>query len=354
VKSCLSEIKTIVHFLDPLLTEAKDLGQQLGTLKESWLIETLRRNKIVTHFYRKLESDSVLKERVSSLLPNLRVFCDDVNLRSERDLAAFREIKHKFSENNIEFILIKSDGWFPSESDNLDVLIKSDKLGQVSKLLQSSGYSEILRVRERNKYLFRNTRAPHILPLHIHTKVEWESEFVDSSLLWRRAKLSGDDGGFLIPSPEDCVLITCAHLFFENHEVKLADLFKITSKLRDENIDWSYMFEHTSRLYWRDAFCLTILLVDLVARDLSGKSMLPDSILTKVEEMTGAHFQLLQRTLKPFRSGCIPLTIPYAISAFFFLERVLRESDSPLHMRLGHIDRVAANVLRERINEPKT
>jgi len=246
-------------------------------------------------------------------------------------------------------MLIKSDGSFPYESDNLDILIRPSMLGKVLTLLRKAGYSELPQARERNKYLFRDTHTPEVLPLHIHTQVEWEERFLDSAYLWQRSETACNNGGFSVPSPEDCVLITLAHLFFENHEIKLADLLKITSKLRNCNLNWDYMFGHAKRLHWDDAFCLAISLVNLVHKDLCGKDMLPEKVLSKIGDTNPRYFTLFQRILKPFSSGCAPINIPYNISALFFLLRVLRESDLPLVKRFKHIDRVASNVLRERI-----
>jgi hypothetical protein len=178
--------------------------------------------------------------------------------------------------------------------------------------------------------------------------VEWEVEFADSAFLWDRSKISGDDGGFSIPSPEDCVLITCAHLFFENHEIKLADFFKITSKLKNCSIDWDYMLGHARKLNWSDAFCLTMLLVDLVHKYLCGRGILPQNMFSTIEETNRSQFQFFQKISKPFSSGCAPLTIPYAVATFFFIRRVLRESNLSLVRRFERIDRVASDVLRER------
>lgn len=348
------ETKTIAYSLaylfDPPAMGEKDSWWQLDVIEESCLVETLRYNKIVTNFYRKLGLNGVVKERIFGAFPRVKVLCDEIRLRSERDRVAFREIKRRFSENNIEFMLIKSDGDFPYESDNLDILIRPNMLREVSKLLKEEGYFELTRARERHKFLFRNARKNRVLPLHIHTRVEWEgTQFVDSACLWNRGEISGDDDIFLIPSPEDCILLTCAHLFFENHEVKLVDLFKITSKLRNCNLNWDYMFDHARRLNWNDAFCLTILLVNLVYKDLYGRDMLLQDLLPKIEKTKGSYFKLFGRTLKPFSSGYAPLKIPYTISAFFFLKRVLRESNLSLAGRFEHMSWVASNVLKERI-----
>jgi len=349
LNACVRETKLIAYFLDPLLIGEKDPWQLLSACEESCVLETLRHNKVGMRFRKKLELDSMLEVKVFHAFPRVQVFCDDIELKSKKDSIAFREIKRDFSENNIEFMLIKSDGSFPYESDNLDILIKPSMLRKVITLLKKAGYSELPIARERNKYLFRNTRTPEVLPLHIHTEVEWEERFLDSACLWNRSEGACNNGGFFVPSPEDCILITSAHLFFENHEVKIADLLKIASKFRNYSLDWDYMLGHAKRLHWNDAFCLAMLLVNLVHRDLCGKDMLQQNVLAKIEDTKPIHLAFFQGILRSFSSGCTPINIPYSVSVLFFLLRVLRESDLSLVQRFKHIGRVVSNVLRERI-----
>ena len=203
------------------------LWSKIGNIREARIVETLNHNKVALKFERKLERDPALKERFFEAFPSIKVFCHNLNTKIEQNSVAFNHIKRKFSENSIAFILIKSDGSFPYESDNIDVLIKPGMLGSVSKMLRNAGYTELSEIRERHKFLFRNKHAPEVLPLHIHTMVEWEgTEFIDSRDLWRTSRNS-DDNEFSVPSPENCILITAAHLFFEDHEIKLGDLSKI-------------------------------------------------------------------------------------------------------------------------------
>lgn len=349
MKNCVRETKAVACFLDPLLTGEIDPWSHLSTFNESRLVDTLCRNKVALQFERKLEMDPALKERIFSAFPNIPLLYHNLKIKVEKGSFAFTEIRNKFYKHGIEILLIKSDGSFPYESDNLDVLIKPDELGKVAKLLREAGYFELSQARELNKFLFRNVHTPEVLPLHIHTRVEWEgTQFADSASLWRRCKVSFDSK-FLVPSPEDCILITAAHLFFEDHEVKLADLFKITSMLGNHSINWDYMIDHARKIHWDDTFCLIMLLVNLVHEDLFGRSMLQRTVLSRLEETRYGYVNLLRKTMKQFNSGCVPLNIPYAIAVLFFLRRVLSESSLSLAGRFKHADWIASNVLRERI-----
>jgi hypothetical protein len=289
-----------------------------------------------------------VREKLFSVFPRVRMLTDEMNNDSAKTMDAFKEISSAFRDNNIDFLLIKSAGHFPFESDNLDTLVKPESFKAVSELLLKKGYSELPHVRERHKFLFRRINEPDLLPLHIHTRVEWEGTgFVESSPLWRRCKSIEGKSGFYVPSPEDCILITCAHFFFENHEIKLTDLLKIASRIRDYSLDWDYMLDHASKLHWNDAFCLSLLLTNNIFKELSGTNLIGQETISKIE-IRSPTIKPLQKILIPFNSESTLLNIPYNLSVLFFVHRILQESTLPLKKRLKHLDWVASNVLREK------
>jgi hypothetical protein len=149
-----------------------------------------------------------------------------------------------------------------------------------------------------------------------------------------------------VPSPEDCILITAAHLFFEDHEIKLADLLKINSRIRDFGIDWDYVFEHARRLNWNDAFCLTVLQVNQLCRSLYGRTMLEESILSKMEEVQHGWGGLFRKVMVPFNSASTLLNIPYPVAGFFFLRKVIDDSDSNIAERIKHLGLISYDVIK--------
>jgi len=74
LKECIRETKTVAYFLDPLLIGEKDPWQQFSAVKESCLVDTLRHNKVGMAFKRKLEFDSILKEKIFGAFPRVRFF----------------------------------------------------------------------------------------------------------------------------------------------------------------------------------------------------------------------------------------------------------------------------------------
>lgn len=250
-------------------------------------------------------------------------------------------------------MLIKSDGSFPYESDNIDVLVKPEHLDTVVHLLENAGYNEFPEVRELNKYLFRQRSAFDVLPLHIHTRVEWEgTQFIDSNYLWQRSRVINNEKRFAAPSPEDCILITLAHLFFENHEVKLYDLLKIYYQLTNYEIDWTYMIQHSKKQAWNDAFVLTMLLLNRLNYVLYNHHLLHSNILAKLEGTNYRHNKLVKRLLNSANFKTPPVKIPYFISGLFFLNKVFHEPGKSLVKKANHTVWVASEVTKLRVNGP--
>ena len=351
MKKCLSNVKVIAGFLNPLVDNGTDVEDQIKAIDELWLLETLRRNKIGLKFRQRIEVDHGLKERVFSAFPRVKAFLNDLYAKQVKDSFAFNQISDFFFKNGIEFLLIKSDGSFPFESDNIDVLIKPKMLRAVSKLLEQTGYVELADTREPHKFLFRKSHENEILPLHIHTRVEWEgTQFIDSRNLWSRRRVSNGGVEFDVPSPEDCVLITLAHLLFENHEMRLVDLLKLSYMMGSYDLDWDYMLNHSRRLYWDGAFHLTMVLANRMYNDLYGAKLLQKNVIIKIQEAANIGFvNLFEKLVRPSRSACLPLKIPYSIAVLYFRRRVLSDSTLSVAQRLIHTMWVASDVLRRKI-----
>jgi hypothetical protein len=344
------EIRFIAHVLDPFFSGKIDTLSYLDSLNECNLIETLKKNNVAIKFERNIETIGVPREKFFYKFPRMKDFYRDMHAKIEKDTFEFDRIKDTFSRAGVEFMLIKSDGSFPYESDNLDILVKPNKLGKVMQLLKKAGYSELPQVREPHKFLFRKMHAFSELPLHIHTRVVWEgTQFVDSRNLWDKRRIGKENNGFFVPSPEDCILITTAHLFFENHEIKLDDLVKIDSFIRNCSINWDYICDHAQRLYWNDAFHLTMLLLNLVYKELYGRSMLRHSVLSKMEELDHGYIKPFLKIMKPFGVGPTPLRVPYAVAGFFFVQRVLRDLSLTLAGRFNHLGFIAYDVTKRKI-----
>jgi thymidylate kinase len=166
------------------------------------------------------------------------------------------QVHEALSEVGIVDVLIKSVGIAPSlpyASDNLDTLVPLAKGSRTRQALLDLGYVELRHVEEPHKFLFRKFHlGTTVSAIHLHEFVGWGTGFMDDASVLAGARPAPDDAIIHIPSPEDGLLITMAHAFFEDKEIKLGDLWKVRHVLRQHSLDWDRMYDQAGRRGWRE------------------------------------------------------------------------------------------------------
>ncbi len=203
------------------------------------------------------------------------------NFRNE-----WAKVREAFSKADIERMFIKSVGLFDYKSSNLDILIKQDKREVAESILKNLGYIQLHNVEEPFKTLFRKfVGGESVSVIHLHNKVAWIVPFHDENLLWERYRKSPIDDLVDIPSIEDSTLILTAHWFYEDKEITLLDIMKISSCLKEDNLDWNYMEALARKMGWIDGFYFALLLQSFIEKELYEESLIQDS---KIKEMEAA------------------------------------------------------------------
>ena len=269
---------------------------------------------------------------------------EELKQRQVAELEEFLRISKRLASQDVHLLLIKSAGEFPHESSNFDCLIEPDKLAICDRILQDEGYQELPITREPHKFLYRKIAAPRELPLHIHTRVEWEAaEFADAQKLRKRARpFISEETGALVPSVEDSMLITVAHYFFEDHEIKVYDLLKLIGLSKDGKTDWNYMFNESAELGWGDAFALNMQLLNRMSICCFGQKAFPESISPDItREAKFASKTITFDSVGKFK-------IPYGISALFFVNKIFRSSHVSFYIKCKHIDYVLSDILHRK------
>jgi hypothetical protein len=332
------ELAFVVNCLNPAAENHQT--QNCSDLNEQRLIKILKINKLLTKFPKAIEAKPTTKQELCNKYPLLEKTLTDAQTKQTTELNEFTRISQKLAQNNIHLLLIKSEGTFPHESSNFDCLIPPHQVPATTKILMLEGYRELPLAREPHKYLFRKTAHPRELPLHIHTRVEWEAvEFAEADNLRRRSRpLQDADCGALTPSIEDAVLITIAHYFFEDHEIKLYDLLKLQKLLAEGKVDWRYIGREAERLSWGDALALN---VDLLNR-MSAHFF--DQKLIKNAQMQIPQRGVFTKAVSFAPEG--PLKIPYLVSATFFLRKVMRNPDCVFTEKSHQVIYVFSDILR--------
>lgn len=210
--------------------------------------------------------------------------------------AEYRHVREAFDAADVRDVCIKSTGAAPSlsyKSDNLDILVRCAQGNVARECLLDLGYTEIKNVEEPHKFLFRKYQGGrNVLPVHLHEFVGWGTGFLGDDAVLDAARPSADDPAVWIPSREDAILITMAHAFYEDKEIKLGDLWKVIHVLRDapnsgaRDLDWDTMVRRTQHRGWLDGLYTCIQLWAELETALYGESSFPAEIVeTAREEM---------------------------------------------------------------------
>jgi hypothetical protein len=339
------ELKFILQTLNPFLHFSEPKEEVFTGLDEQKLIQILKKSKVFSKFSKKLDSQPNFAERFLSAYPKLKKLNEELKSRQISELNEFLKISKLLAREEVHLLLIKSAGEFPHESSNFDCLIEPDKLAICDRILRDEGYQELPITREPHKFLYRKIATPKNLPLHIHTRVEWEAaEFADAKKLRKRARpFINKETGALVPSIEDSILITVAHYFFEDHEIKVYDLLKLWELSREREPDWDYMFNEAAELGWSDAFALNLQLLNRMSACCFGRKAFPELDKPDISKQA----QLALKTVTFDSLG--KFNIPYGVSALFFLRKVFQNPHFSFYQKSRHVDYVLSDILRRRV-----
>lgn len=233
--------------------------------------------------------------------------------------AEYYIVQERWARAGIRSILIKSGGVFPSfpyTSDNLDVLIKEEDEAAARAILLEEGYVELINIEEPKKFLFRKfSEGLSISAIHLHTQVGWLVGFMDEKALWERSRVAPDDASITVPSPEDIILITTAHSFYENKRFRFADVVKIHEWWSQGSINWEYMDRVAIQRGWLDGLHFCLLLYAHIEEAIWGETTVPMAI----REAWRDSLKRLPLTYRYFRKAIhrSPLSLPFDVSFFF-------------------------------------
>jgi thymidylate kinase len=248
--------------------------------------------------------------------------------------AEYKLVHEALGAQEIVGVLIKSVGLepsFPFKSDNLDVLYKPQDVERVRSTLCRLGYVELRNVEEPHKYLFRKFHAGRsVSAIHVHAHVGWMTSFLDEEKLWQRCRAASDEDWITIPAPEDALLTTLAHWFYEDKRLSLQDLAKFAHCLR-QGVDWDEIYRIATWRGWRDGLDVSLLLCSYQEHVLYGQTLLPSPVLEEAWHRTPAWAQMaLQRYTSRTERGmdyaeATPLRIPFLFSKAFSYAKLSRD-----------------------------
>lgn len=238
----------------------------------------------------------------------------------------FIKVSNIFLQNDIEYIFIKTPSFFPYTSGNLDVLVKEKDFSKAGNLLESNSFVKLKNIQESDiKWLYRKfNNECDASPVHLHRRVFWGGTFLDSESIWKnRPKEPVEDRVFTL-SPEDCVLTTLAHSFYENAGVRLLDLSIIKYLVEDKKIDWEYLKAIADRYKWIDGYYSSLLIYEYLHKNIFENGLFPPEIIREAKNFVDKNWFLRMIVPKVLQSRItMPFYIPIVLSKTLHYKKIL-------------------------------
>jgi thymidylate kinase len=277
------------------------------------------------------------------------------------------KIMKTLRNKGVETIFIKSLTEIPLDSSNFDILVKKQQILKAKRILEDLGFTELTRIREYewggppHKFLFRKFYNGIVMSIHLHTQVAWEGiKFSDEKKLWNRIKKRRIDGVALgFPSPEDHLLITIAHAFFENKCLKLSDLICMVEDFQHiSKMDWDYIVDHTINDGWFEPFYAFLRLADHIHKSLFGRKLIEADIFRYVRARNGQLHKavsLEKQLIDSFeKEPFLPFKISNSIIIMAFIKKVFATPNFSFIKKSEKILSTSWSYVKKRLKRKKS
>jgi thymidylate kinase len=262
---------------------------------------------------------------------------------------AFDAVRDLFLSNEVDYIFIKSPSLFPYTSGNLDVMVRERDFAKAGQLLERAGFVELRNIREPHKYLYKRLHCgKEVIAVHLHSRIFWGATFVDPDTAWSR---SGGQGLFddVVPSlsPEDCLLTTFAHSFYENSAIRLLDLCIAKHLVDSGKVEWSYLRRAAKDARWEEGLHLSVLAYERLHQAVFGGPLFPQDVLQDARQFARRRVLLRRagRGLEDARAT-LPFYLPLATTKFLGYKKVLQSREfGGIHRRMAHLAKLLTEVL---------
>ena len=289
----------------------------ISDYSEKKIIKLLADNQVLLPFFKNLDHFSnpelsFLKNTVEKMLKK------DYLVNPEEKLLFTFSI---FSELNIKFMLHKYI-FYEREQGDIDILVPENDFDFVISELKKRGFS--ITSSESFKLGMTKYQKNEKFTIHVHAKIKWESEFISTYDVWKRSRtISLFDNLVIIPSPEDSVLIECAHASFEARLIRLCDLLQFLGLLNHDLIDWEKVVLRLIQYRYHSAGYLYFLAMNHLSKKLFDTEPIPKKVLDSLEkEINGFEKLTTNRAKKLILSNnekTAPLRMSLILSALLFI-----------------------------------
>lgn len=296
-----------------------------------------------------------LHGKSASILPRLLESAEfSIEVRNHRNKyeqwkKAFGTVRDLFLSNGVNYVFIKSPSLLPYTSGNLDVMVREQDFAKASRLLEQGGFIELKNIREPHKYLYKQFECgKEVTAIHLHSRVFWGATFIDPDLPWSRINGGSPfDDVVLSLSPEDCLLTTFAHSFYENSAIRLLDLCVVKHLVENEKIDWPYLSSTARTAHWEDGFVLSVLAYGRLHHTIFSSPLFPQDVLQEAGQFADRRIMMrhARRRLEDDKVT-MPFYLPLVTSKLLGYKKVVQSPEfGRIHRRVGHLAKLMTEVL---------
>jgi thymidylate kinase len=348
--------KAAAYLANPYSTITPSIERELFEgIDTDTLFQVLRRNKVL---FRTLDQSmssnspssksNIVRELIASNSFNGSI--EKLRFLKSRIL----ETAESFENYQVQFIFLKSLTKLPLDSDNFDILVHDEDLPLACDLLQRMGFVEVTWTKEPYKRLFRKIKgAEDCIAFHLHTKMAWDGiEFVNLSNLWNQCDARKIERVTIrFPSPENHMLITLAHAFFENHSFKLSDLINIAEDAHERKIDWDYIEQWVATDNWRVPFWALLQFQNHLNESIFLEKVFDEKCFVFNSKKTeGAKRRIVQKLVAEFdEKRSLPISIPIFTASKYYVSKIVRSRKLSPYGKLRTIASLSAQYIGRRM-----
>ena len=278
------------------------------------LVACLRRNKVPLLSARRARPDLPVWSA-----PQLAEAIAQEEASLHRQRGEYLKVRDALQSLGVPCALIKSAGIapsFPYRSDNVDLLVPTQLELPAAQALYRLGYVELRNIEEPRKFLFKRfAGGAEVSAIHLHTQVGWGTGFLVDEWLWERVRPSADDPAVSILCPEDELLVTLAHAFYEDKEFKIWDVVKVRHCLGGPGFDWDYCARQAEERGWLAGLNVILGCVSRVEAAWFADARIPPHVPRRAPSLS----------LPAVDAAALPARIPFAYSKRQYFAKVARD-----------------------------
>jgi hypothetical protein len=209
--------------------------KSINKIDISKLLNYLEENRILLPFLQGIENEKLdfieLKKKINFMLKN--DYVSDLDELTNFVFDFFKKINVKWMSHKHSF--------FIRQRGDIDVLVKPNDFEKTIDALKEIAFETV--INERSKIKLTKKINSKIFTIHLHEKIIWETEFINTDDVWKHSRLLQYGTNQLrIPSPEDSIIIECVHAFFESRKIILSNILEFITIIEKEQIDWKKIF----------------------------------------------------------------------------------------------------------------